>query len=68
MPRYWLGRDPGSDYEGKAVAAELWVLRDDGEDEGGGEGKGFAVGGVFESDWGGVEGMAEDFESVVCEL
>lgn len=51
----------GGDRESEAVAAELWVLRDDGEDEGSGEGGDdscWATGGL-ESKRGRVESVAE---------
>lgn len=49
------------------MAAELGVLGVNREGESGGEGEGFVSCGVAELNWGGVEGVAEYSESVVCE-
>ena len=39
------------------MTTEGWILGDDGDGESGGEGKSFAVGGVFEANRGGIKGM-----------
>lgn len=55
------------DGEGQAVPAELGVLGDDGEGEGGGERVDVAAAAGFETEWSGVEGVADEAAGMIGE-